>query len=112
MFNEHLKFKMTEKACTSSFYYPVDISTTVFSYSCAVQYHTISHNIAWVLLHGLGLCGILATTMCFNYNRCVRTASYLVLCVRRDTTLLLYSLACISRIIARVGVAFLRAEAR
>ena len=24
-------------------YYPVNISTTVFSYSCAVQYHTILH---------------------------------------------------------------------
>ena len=37
------------------YYYPVDISTTVFSYSRAVQYHTILHGagvIAWVLLHG------------------------------------------------------------
>ena len=36
-------------------YYPVDISTTVFSYSHAVQYHTILHSagvIARVLLHG------------------------------------------------------------
>ena len=35
--------------------YPVDISTTVFSYSRAVQYHAILHGtgvIAWVLLHG------------------------------------------------------------
>ena len=33
----------------------VDISTTVFFYSCAVQYHKILHGtgvIAWVLLHG------------------------------------------------------------
>ena len=43
-------------------YYPVDISTTVFSYT-----HTIS-----VILHGcyiaraMGLHGILTTTMCFN----------------------------------------------
>ena len=63
-------------------YYPVDISTTVFSYSRAVQYHAILHGtgvIARVLLHGcyctgviaraLGLRGILATTMCFNYNQ-------------------------------------------
>ena len=38
-------------------YYPVDISTTVFSYSHAVQYHTILHGagvIARVLLHGPG----------------------------------------------------------
>ena len=37
------------------FYYPVDISTTVFSYSRAVQYHAILHGtgvIARVLLHG------------------------------------------------------------
>ena len=36
-------------------YYPVDISTTVFSYSRAVQYHMILHGsgvIARVLLHG------------------------------------------------------------
>ena len=36
-------------------YYPVDISTTVFSYSRAVQYHAILHGtgvIARVLLHG------------------------------------------------------------
>ena len=35
-------------------YYPVDISTTVFSYSRAMQYHTILHGvgvIARVLLH-------------------------------------------------------------
>ena len=40
---------------STSFYYPVDISTTVFSYSHAVQYHTILHGagvIARVLLHG------------------------------------------------------------
>jgi len=41
----------------TSFYYPVDVSTTVFSYSHAVQYHT---------LLGQELCGILATKMCFN----------------------------------------------
>ena len=38
-----------------SFYYPVDISTIVLSYSRAVQYRTILHGagvIAWVLLHG------------------------------------------------------------
>ena len=46
-------------------YYPVDISTTVFSYSRAVQYHTILHG-AGVIARALGLCGILATTMCFN----------------------------------------------
>ena len=37
------------------YYYPVDISTTVFSYSCAVQYHMILHGtgvITRVLLHG------------------------------------------------------------
>ena len=36
------------------YYYPVDISTTVFSYSRAVQYHTILHGvgvIVRVLLH-------------------------------------------------------------
>ena len=51
--------------CSKHVYYPVDISTTVFSYSLAVQYHTILHGtgvIAWAL----GLHGILATTMCFN----------------------------------------------
>ena len=36
-------------------YYPIYISTTVLSYSRAVQYHAILHGtgvIAWVLLHG------------------------------------------------------------
>ena len=47
------------------FYYPVDISTTVFSYSHAVQYHTILRG-AGVIARALGLRGILATTMCFN----------------------------------------------
>ena len=47
------------------FYYPVDIFTTVFSYSCDVQYHTILHGVG-VIARALGLCGILATTMCFN----------------------------------------------
>ena len=52
-------------------YYPVDISTTVFSYSRAMQYHTILHGagvIARVLLHGPWgyAVRILATTMCFN----------------------------------------------
>ena len=40
---------------SNNFYYPVDISTTVFSYSRAVQYHAILHGtgvIARVLLHG------------------------------------------------------------
>ena len=44
----------TTCTCVNSYYYPVDISTTVFSYSRAVQYHTILHGtgvIAWVLLH-------------------------------------------------------------
>ena len=39
----------------NALYYPVDISTTVFSYSRAVQYHAILHGtgvIARVLLHG------------------------------------------------------------
>jgi len=43
----------------------VDISITVFSYSCAVQYHTILHG-AGVIARALGLHGILATTVCFN----------------------------------------------
>ena len=47
------------------FYYPVDISTTVFSYSHAVQYHVILHGTG-VIARALGLRGILATTMCFN----------------------------------------------
>ena len=47
-------------------YYPVDISTTVFSYSRAVQYHTILHGVGGVIARALGLHGILATTMCFN----------------------------------------------
>ena len=52
-------------------HYPVDISTTAFSYSHAVQYHKVLNGTganACVLLHGqvLGLCDILATTMCFN----------------------------------------------
>ena len=53
-------------------HYPADISTTAFSYSHAVQYHKLLNGIggvnACVLLHGrvLGLCDILATTMCFN----------------------------------------------
>jgi len=34
-----------------SYYYPVDIPTTVFSYSCAVQYHTILHG-AGVIIRG------------------------------------------------------------
>ena len=41
----------------SKFYYPVDISTTVFSYSRAMQYHMILHSagvIARVLLHARG----------------------------------------------------------
>ena len=46
-------------------YYPVDISTTVFSYSRAVQYHAILHGTG-VIARALGLRGILATTMCFN----------------------------------------------
>ena len=46
-------------------YYPVDISTTVFSYSRAVQYHAILHGTG-VIAQALGLCGILATTLCFN----------------------------------------------
>jgi len=37
--------------------YPVDTSTTVFSYSHAVQYHTILHSY---------VVGILATRMCFK----------------------------------------------
>ena len=52
---------MVTNSC--SYYYPVDISTTIFSYSLAVQYHTILHG---VLLHGQGLLSILATTVCFN----------------------------------------------
>ena len=52
-------------AWDTCYYYPVDISTTVFSYSRAVQYHTILHD-AGVIARALGLCGILATTMCFN----------------------------------------------
>ena len=49
-------------------YYPVDISTTVFSYSRAVQYHAILHGTG-VIARALGLRGILATTMRFNYNQ-------------------------------------------
>ena len=41
------------KECvTIAIYFPVDISTTVFSYSRTVQYHTILHGvgvIAWAL---------------------------------------------------------------
>ena len=47
------------------FYYPVDISTTVFSYSRAVQYHAILHGtgvIARVLLHGCYCMGVIACT--------------------------------------------------
>ena len=47
------------------FYYLVDISTTVFSYSRAVQYYTILHGVG-VIARALGLHGILATAMCFN----------------------------------------------
>ena len=50
---------------TKYIYYPVDISTTVFSYYCAVQHHAILHGTG-VTARALGLCGILATTMCFN----------------------------------------------
>ena len=35
------------------YYYPVDISTTVFSYSRAVQYHTILHGVG-VIARGPG----------------------------------------------------------
>ena len=41
--------------------YPVDISTTVFSYSCAVQYHAILHMCGyWMRVIGrtLGLCRV------------------------------------------------------
>ena len=41
-------------------YYPVDISTTVFSYSRAMQYHAILHG-AGVITWALGLRGILAS---------------------------------------------------
>jgi len=47
----------------------IDISTTVFSYSHAVQYHDIARCRCYctgVIAWDLGLCGILATTMCFN----------------------------------------------
>ena len=43
----------------------IDISTTVFSYTHAVQYHAILHGMG-VIAQALGLCGTLATTMCFN----------------------------------------------
>ena len=50
-------------------HYPVDISTTAFSYSHVVQYHKLMNGTgvnACVLLHGrvLGLCDILAS----NHN--------------------------------------------
>ena len=48
------------------FYYPVDISTTVFSYSRAVQYHAILHGmgvIARVLLHGCYCTGVIARVL-------------------------------------------------
>ena len=51
--------------CCILLYYPVDISTTVFSYPCAVQYHVILHGTG-VIARALGQRGILATTMCFN----------------------------------------------
>lgn len=35
-------------------YYPVDISTTVFSYSCAVQYHSILHVCGYYWTHVIG----------------------------------------------------------
>ena len=38
----------------TSIYYPVDISTTVFSYSHAVQYHAILHD-SGVITWSLGL---------------------------------------------------------
>ena len=52
-------------------HYPVDISTTAFSYSHPMQFHKLLNGTgvnACVLLHGrvLWLCDILATTMCFN----------------------------------------------
>ena len=33
----------------SHIYYPVDISTTVFYYSCAMQYHTLFPVARWLL---------------------------------------------------------------
>ena len=71
------------------FYYPVDICITVFSYSHAVQYHTILHG---CLLYGLGLCGILATTMCFNYRMGAfewRVTQYFVCEKRYDTVVVM-----------------------
>ena len=54
------------------FYYPVEISTTVFSYFCAVQYHMIlrgpSGYVIYDIARAFGLCDIvriLATTVCF-----------------------------------------------
>ena len=56
---------MIQSNSNKCIYYPVDISTTVFSYSRAVQYHAILHGTG-VIARALGLRGILATTMCFN----------------------------------------------
>ena len=83
--------KALKRGCTSEcsltpwwwFHYQVDISTTIFSYSRAAQY------CMGVIARALGLCGILATTMCF-INRYIWTVSYSVLRVGRDKTLLWY----------------------
>ena len=49
-------------------YYPVDISTTVFSYSRAVQYHAILHGTG-VIARVLGYCtGPGATRYPSNYD--------------------------------------------
>ena len=48
-------FDLLVDRCDVDTYYPDDISTTIFSYSHAVQYHMILHGmgvIARVLLHG------------------------------------------------------------
>ena len=50
-----------------SYYYPVDICTTVFSYSRPVQYHTILHG-AGVIMRGCYCMGPGATWYPSNYD--------------------------------------------
>ena len=85
---------------------PVDISTTAFSYSHAVQYHKLLNGMgvnACVLLHGrvLGLFDIVATIMCLIRIYAVNGS----LCEKRQhcggNDISLHSLAYITSNVAR-----------
>ena len=97
------KFSCTVGAWIFSYYYPVDISTTVFSYSRAVQYRVILHG-AGVIARALGLCGILATTMLELMHSNGELLG--ILCGKRQDAalvwiinILLHLVACISRLL-------------